>query len=114
MIPIDSYQNLNNFQLKIIEKKRKNENFNFIKDLEHLDKGRRSKINFNLFDYYCFRKITKKNAEIDLFNFGINFYKSQLDIINFFNVMILTQIMLMQQADKKNNILNQTLEMSIK
>ena len=114
MIPIDGYQNLNNFQLKIIEKKRENENINFIKDLEHLDKGRRSKINFNLFDYYCFRKITKKNTEIELFNFGINFYKSQLDIINFFNVMILTQIMLTQQADKKNNILNQTLEMSIK
>jgi len=115
MISNDSYQNLNNFQLKkIIEKKGKNENFNFIKDLEHLDKGIRAKINFNLFDYYCFRKITKKNTEIELFNFGINFYKSQLDIIHFFNIMILTQIMLTKQTDKKNNILNQTLEMSIK
>ena len=113
----DGYQNLNNYQIKrFVEKRGKKENPNFMKDLEQLDKGRRAKINFNLFDYYCFRKITKKNTEIELFNFGINFYKSQLDIINFFNIMILTQIMLTQQTDKKNNnnILNQTLEMSIK
>ena len=113
----DGYQNLNNYQIKrFVEKRGKKENPNFMKDLEQLDKGRRAKLNFNLFDYYCFRKITKKNTEIELFNFGINFYKSQLDIINFFNIMILTQIMLTQQTDKKNNnnILNQTLEMSIK
>ena len=36
-----------------------------------------------------------------------------MDIINFFNIIILTQIMLTQQSDKKNNILNQTLELSI-
>ena len=36
-----------------------------------------------------------------------------MDIINFFNIIILTQIMLTQQNDKKQNILNKTLELSI-
>ena len=106
---LDDYQ-INKFL--VYKKKRKND-FNIIGGLKNFDNGRRATINFNLFDYYCLRKITKKETEIELFNFGINFYKSQLDIINFFNIIILTQIMLTQQNDKKQNILNKTLELSI-
>ena len=117
MIFNDANQNINDYQVnKIYEQKKerkKKSNFNIIKDLQNYDKGRRSTINFNIFDYYCLRRFTKKRTEIELFTFGINFYKSQMDIINFFNIIILTQIMLTQQSDKKNNILNQTLELSI-
>ena len=107
----------NNDNNSIIDEKknRRNSNFNSFNILKNFDKGRRSTINFNLFDYYCFKKLTKKSTEIELFNFGINFFKSQMDIINFFNILILTQIMLtQQQTDKKHNILNQILELSIK
>ena len=109
--------NLNNLQInRILEKKivsqKSNFNFSMIKD-KTFEKGNCSIIHFNIFDYYCLRKITKKKTEIDLFNFGINFYKRQMDIINFFNIMILTQIMLTQQSEQKHNILSQTVELSM-
>ena len=90
-------------------------NLNIFSDLRMIEKENYTIINFNIFDYYCFKKITKKRTEIELFKFGINFYKRQMDIINFFNIMILTQIMLIQNFDKKNNnILSQKIELSIK
>ena len=55
---------------QIIKPKNKKANFNILKDLKMLDKGGRSTINFNVFDYYCLRKINNnKNAEIEIFNF---------------------------------------------
>ena len=96
-------------------RKKKRSKFNIFNDLKKLDKGRRTNINFNIFDYYCLRKINdNKKSEIELFNFGINFFKNQLDIINFFNIIVLTQIMLTQQADKKQNFLNRTIELYMK
>ena len=103
-------QIMNNKQVK-----KKKSKFNILNDLKMLDKGRRSTINFNIFDYYCLRKINdNKNSEIEIFNFGINFFKNQMDIINFFNIIILTQIMLTHQADKKQNFLNRTIELNVK
>ena len=94
---------------------RSSNNLNIFSDLRMVEKNDYTIINFNIFDYYCFKKITKKKTEIELFKFGINFYKRQMDIINFFNIMILTQIMLIQQFGKKNNnILSQKIELSIK
>ena len=75
------------------------------------NKGNISLIKFNICDYFCFKKITKKETEIQLFNFGLNFYKRQMDIINFINIILLTQIMLTQKSEKKN--LNQTIEISM-
>ena len=100
---------------KNIEKKNPHllTNFNLIKDFKIVDKGNCPTIKFNLFDYYCLRKFSKKRTEIELFKFGINFYKSQMDIINFFNIMFLTQIMLTQKSEKKHNILSQKIELSI-
>ena len=72
-----------------------------------------SNIHFNFLDYYCLGKMKKKNVEIELFHFGYNFYKSQMDIINFINIILLTQIIMMRQTDKKQNILSQTIELSI-
>ena len=101
------------FQIK--KSKKKKSTFNILEDLKSLDKGGRTNINFSIFDYYCLRKINKnKNAEIELFNFGINFFKNQMDIINFFNIIILTQVMLTKQSDKKENYLNRTIELYMK
>ena len=101
------------FQIK--KPKKKKSTFNYLEDLKSLDKGGRTNINFSIFDYYCLRKINKnKNAEIELFNFGINFFKNQMDIINFFNIIILTQVMLTKQSDKKENYLNRTIELYMK
>lgn len=87
--------------------------FNLIKDFKFIDRGNCSTININLFDYYCLRKTTRKKTEVELFRFGINFYKSQMDIINFFNVLFLTQIMLTQQSEKKQDFLSQKIEFNI-
>ena len=94
--------------------KNKKTSYNILNDLIKLDNGGRSTINFNIFDYYCLRKINnKKKSEIEIFNFGINFFKNQLDIINFFNITILTQMMLTQQAEQKENFLSQNIELSM-
>ena len=94
-------------------KKKKNSKFNFINDLKIFDTGRRATVNFTIFDYYCLKTLKNKKAEIELFNFGINFFKSQMDIINFFNIIILTQIMLAKQTDNKENFLSRTIELSM-
>ena len=120
---LNKEDNLNDNQLKTIFEQ-KNErhipskfsDMSLINDFRLVDKGNRgniSTINFNLCDYYCLRKITKKKTEIELFRFGINFYKSQMDIINFFNIMFLTQIMLTEQSEKKQSLINQKIELSI-
>jgi hypothetical protein len=113
--PNSNRNQINEIFDKKIEKKisHKLANFNLIKDFKIIDKGNCSTINFNLFDYYCLKKFSKKRTEIELFKFGINFYKSQMDIINFFNIMFLTQIMLTQKSEKKHNILSQKIELSI-
>lgn len=104
---------VNNEILKIKKPRKKKSNFNILNDLKELDQGRRSTVNFTIFDYYCLKNFNKKKAEIELFNFGINFFKSQMDIINFFNILILTQIMLTQQTEKKKNVLTRTIELSM-
>ena len=113
----DKKTNLNYLQLNNREDNKKfsksSINLNIFKDFKELDKESNSIIKFNILDYYCFRKITKKRTDIELFNFGINFYKRQMDIINFFNIIILTQIMLTQKSEKKHNILSQKIELSI-
>ena len=109
---LDFQQMMNN---KLITKpKRKQSNFNVLRNLQVFDKGGRSTVNFNIFDYYCFKRISKnKRAEIEIFNFGIIFFKNQMDIINFFNIIVMTQIMLTQQTDKKHNFLQRTIELNM-
>lgn len=71
-----------------------------------------SKIDFNIIDYVCCGKFRNKNANIELFNFGVNFYRSQIDIINIFNIIFLTKSMLIQY-EKNKDIFNQTVEIPI-
>ena len=59
--------NLNNLQInRILEKKivsqKSNFNFSMIKD-KTFEKGNCSIIHFNIFDYYCLRKITQKKQK---------------------------------------------------
>jgi len=70
------------------------------------------KIDFNIIDYVCCGNFRNKNANIELFNFGVNFYRSQLDIINIFNILFLTKSMLIQ-FEKNKDIFNQIVEIPI-
>ena len=70
-------------------------------------------IKFNIFQYYCLWKYTNKNVHIELFKFAYNFFKSQMDIINFFNIIILTQIMMKKQSNEKHDFLSQIVELSM-
>ena len=70
-------------------------------------------IKFNIFQYYCLWKYTNKNVHIELFKFAYNFFKSQMDIINFFNIIILTQIMRKKQSNEKHDFLSEIVELSM-
>ena len=70
-------------------------------------------INFNIFQYYCLWRYTNRNIHIELFKSAYNFFKSQMDIINFFNIIILTQIMMKKQSNEKNDFLSQIVELSM-
>jgi hypothetical protein len=112
----DNHINLNNVQInKIFEKKKilwNKSNLGALKDLAKREKVHSPFISFNIFDYYCLRKVTRRKTDIELFNFAINFYKRQMDIINFFNIIILTQIMIIKQSGHKK--LSHTIELSVK
>ena len=82
-------------------------------DFNKLEKDNFCNINFNIFEYYCFWKYTKKKIQIELFRFAYKFFKSQMDIINFFNIIILTQIMMKKQSNEKNNFLSEIVELSM-
>ena len=114
MISKEDNLNLNNVQInKIFERKKllwNKTNLGLLKEMS--EKGNSPFISFNIFDYYCLRKITRRKTDIELFNFGINFYKRQMDIINFFNIIILTQILLIKNSGQKR--LSHTIELSIK
>jgi hypothetical protein len=71
-----------------------------------------SNINFNIIDYAFCGKFRNKDANIELFNFGVNFYRSQIDIINIFNLIFLTKSMLIQYENNKD-IFNQTIEIPV-
>ena len=77
------------------------------------EKDKYTDINLNIFDYYCFCKIPRKKILIELFTFTVKFYKSQLDILNIFNLIILTQIMMKKHSDGKHNFLSRFVELSI-
>ena len=70
-------------------------------------------IKINIFNYFCNIGKKKKKTEIELFNSGVSFYRNQMNIIHFFNIIFLTEIMLNQQYNKKTNILNQTIEIPV-
>ena len=82
-------------------------------NMKKFNKENFSNINFNIFEFYCFWKLTKKRRQIELFRFAYKFYKSQMDIINFFNIIILTQIMMKKKSNEKHNFLSEVVELSM-
>ena len=82
-------------------------------DLKKFEKEYFYIINFNIFEFYCFWKLTKKKNQIELFRLAFKFFKSQMDIINFFNIIILTQIMMKRQSNEKHNFLSEIVELSL-
>ena len=48
-------------------------------------------INFNFFDYYCWRKLSRKKNDIELFKIGLSLYKKRMDIINVFTILLLSE-----------------------
>ena len=50
-----------------------------------------NKISFNIFHYYCLKKVTRRQKDIDLFKIGISLYKKRMDIVNVFTFFILTE-----------------------
>ena len=101
---------LNNIQINrlfIRSKSKENE------ELKKFEKENFCNINFNIFEYYCFSKFTKKKIQIELFRFAYRFFKSQMDIINFFNIIILTQIMMKKQSNEKQDFLSEIVELSM-
>jgi hypothetical protein len=69
--------------------------------------------NFDVFYYFLFCRKAKKNDFIKLFNYTVNFYRSQMSIIHIFNLIFLSQIMITNFSSKKKRILNQTIEIPI-
>ena len=101
---------LNNIQINrlyIRSKSKESEEF------KKFEKENFCNINFNIFEYYCFWKYTKKKIQIELFRFAYRFFKSQMDIINFFNIIILTQIMMKKQSNEKQDFLSEIVELSM-
>ena len=58
-----------------------------------------SQIYFNIFDYYCFKKLTKKKKDIELFKLGLSLYKKRMDIINVFTLLVLAEKNCLQTED---------------
>ena len=104
---------------KIFEKKDKKESSNNlnnnINSRKVSNKDILTKIDFNMFEYFCYCWRKKYKTNIEIFDFGVSFYKSQMSIINIFNVVFLTQIMITNNLNKKNhNYFDQIIEIPIK
>ena len=105
-------ENINNSNIFRIFGKNISNNNNNDKTQNLNDEQIIQKINFKLIDYIFCGKFKKKDANIELFNFGVNFYRSQIDIINIFNLIFLTKSMLIQYENNKD-IFNQTIEIPV-
>ena len=105
-----NHSNLNNAQINhIYFRSKSHESENSAK----IENNNYCNIKFNIFQYYCLWRYSNKFIHIELFKFAYNFFKSQMDIINFFNIIILTQIMMKKQSNEKHDFLSQIVELSM-
>ena len=63
----------------------------YIKDSTKNQTHEGTSINFNFFEYYCLRKISRTKKEIELFRRASNLYRKRMDIINVFTLLLLTE-----------------------
>ena len=84
------------------------------KELKSSENELISNIDFKFYDYICCLGKYRHNIQkVELFNFGVSFYRHQMNIINIFNLIFLTKIMLTEHRFKNNNIFNQIIEIPI-
>lgn len=102
--------NLNNIQINRLYFRSKSKESDTLKKQE---KDNFCNIDFNIFEYYCLWKYSKNKVQIELFRFAYKFFRSQMDIVNFFNIIILTQIMMKKQSNEKHNYLSEIVELSM-
>lgn len=58
-------------------------------------------LHFNIFDYYCLRKLNSKKKLIELFQKGSSLYRRRMDIINVFTLLLLSEQKLLTYDKKK-------------
>jgi hypothetical protein len=68
-------------KLMATEKKQSNNTLSDYKD--HL--------NFNIFEYYFCRKLSKKKDYIELYKSGLSLYKKRMDIVNVFSLLLFSE-----------------------
>ena len=113
-------EKFNDFQInKIFGKKKLNienqNHFTHNAKLKPIDGELITNLDFNYFYYFCScGKGRIKDPNIQIFNFGVNFYRNQMSIINIFNIIFLAQIMITNFMYKKNKSFNQVIEIPIK
>ena len=126
-------QNANRSKINMLFKSNEEINSHFKNNLKKMKKNNRkitddsekkeneiddesiSDIKFNIFDFFCnFGKIENKRADIELFYSGVTFYRNLMNIIHFFNIIFMTEIMLNHKSCKKLSYFNQTLEIPVR
>ena len=74
-----------------------------------------SPIDFNILQLLCcFEKFKIPSTNLELYNFGVNFYKNQLNIVHIFNLLFILETKLNKHSQKYNNIFNQIVEIPLK
>ena len=112
-------EEINNCKIiKLFDKKKLKKNKDNVshdtKDIILNENELNSSIDFNILKLFCcFEKYKIPKTNLELYNFGVNFYRNQMNIINIFNLLFLTEIMLPHHSHKKNNIFNQIIEISL-
>ena len=104
---------INNIFIKKKHKeKRLNSNINIISKEKELI----TYIDFSVLDYICDckRKNKKKYQNIEIFNYGVNFYKTQMNITNIFNIIFLGHMLITNYLHQRKNIFSQIIEIPIK
>ena len=117
MIMLFKDEEINDYQIsKIYRKENLKKERKINNDIKSNEIELITNLDFNLFDYFCgCAKIRNKVEHIELYKYGLSFYRNQMNIINIFNLIFLNKIMIMHYATKKNNnILNQIIEIPTK
>ena len=104
---------INLYDKKKLKKNKDNMSYD-TKDIIFNENELISFIDFNILKLFCcIGKCKIPNINLELYNFGVNFYRNQMNIINIFNLLFLTEIILTHHTHKKNNIFNQLIEISL-
>ena len=59
----------------------------------------KEQLDFNMFDYYFCRKLSRKKNYIDLYKSGLSLYKKRMDIVNVFSLLLFSEKNCLQTND---------------